>query len=66
MKNYIQPILHTECLSPEASILVGKQSKPANEQGGPDIFSNRGGFDDELQDHYLGRPGGLWDEEDQD
>ncbi len=59
-------MLHIECLSAEASILVGKQSGPENGPGSGDIFSNRGGFDDDLQDHYLGRPGGLWDEEDQD
>ena len=66
MKKYIQPMLYIECLSAEASILGLPQSAPGNGPGSGDVFSNRGGFDDELQDHYLGRPGGLWDEEDQD
>ena len=61
MKKYIKPIVEIEHTGLEGSLLVGKQSKPANEEGSDDIFVNQGGFDDDLFDRYE-KPGGIWDD----
>ncbi len=60
MKKYIKPIIDIDKTGLEGCLLVGKQSKPENKKGDGSIFSNRGGYDDELFDNYE-KPGDIWD-----
>lgn len=62
MKKYIKPSVEIEYAELESNFLID-QSKPSNTQGSQDIFSNRGGFDDDLFDDFASY-GSLWDDND--
>ena len=65
MKKYFKPIVEINRTGLEGSLLIGNQSKPQNEEGSGDIFSNQGGFDDDLFDKYE-KSGGIWDDNEVD